>query len=78
VVFAVTPPDAIVSEGGRTLGSAASFGPSSPLKLTGPTVHDLTISAPGYEPRAVRILVSSNADRDHAEVKLELKPLKKS
>jgi len=78
VVFAVTPPDAIVSEGGRTLGSAASFGPSSPLKLTGPTVHDLTISAPGYEPRVVRILVSSNADRDHATVKLELKPLKKS
>jgi serine/threonine-protein kinase len=78
VVFAVNPTDAVVSEGGRTLGPVSSFGPSSPLKLTGPTVHDLTISAPGYEPRAIRILVSSNADRDQAMVNLDLKPLKKS
>jgi hypothetical protein len=78
VVFAVNPPDAIVSDGSKTLGKVSAFGPSSPLKLTGPTVHDLTISAPGYEPRVVRILVSSNADRDHATVKLDLKAEKKS
>ncbi len=76
VVFAVSPPDATVSEAGRTLGPVSSFGPSSPLKLSGPTVHDLVISAAGYESRAIRILVSSNADREKATVKLDLKALK--
>jgi hypothetical protein len=40
-------------------------------------VHDLTLSAPGYETRAVRILVSPNAGREKALVKVELKAAKK-
>ncbi|HTO87662.1 MAG TPA: serine/threonine-protein kinase [Thermoanaerobaculia bacterium] len=76
VEFVVVPPDAVVSEGGKPLGPASSFGSASPLKLPGPTVHDLLISAPGYEPRPLRILVSSNADRPKATVKLALKALK--
>ncbi len=77
VEFQVAPPDATVSENGKPLGKASSFGPGSPLELTGPTVHDLTLSAPGYDPRSVRILVSSNADRDRATVRAVLKPLPK-
>ncbi len=70
----VDPPSAMVSEGGRTLGPASSFGPSSPLKLSGgPAVHDLVLSAPGFKPRTVRILVANNADNDVASVKVSLK-----
>jgi hypothetical protein len=73
VVFQVDPPDATVSEGGKTLGPASSFGPGSPLKLSGPTVHDLVLSAPGHQSRNIRILVGPSADQDKATVKVELK-----
>jgi len=73
VEFIVDPPDAQISEGTRVLGSASSFGPGSPLRLSGPMAHDLVLSAPGRKPRTVRILVASNADRDVARVKVELK-----
>ena len=73
VIFKVDPPDATVSEGSRTLGPASSFGPDSPLKLHGPMVHDLVISAPGRKPKTVRILVAGNAESERAEVKVELK-----
>ncbi|MEP6802120.1 MAG: protein kinase [Acidobacteriota bacterium] len=73
VIFKVDPPDATVAEGGRTLGPALSFGPDSPLKLHGPMVHDLVISAPGRKSKTVRVLVAGNADSERAEVKVELK-----
>jgi PEGA domain len=73
VQFDVDPADATVSENGKALGPASSFGLSSPLRLSGPMVHDLVLSAPGRETRTIRILVSSNADRDAARVKLSLK-----
>jgi hypothetical protein len=76
VVFQVVPADAVVSDGTRALGAASSYGAASPLELHGPTVHDLTLSAPGYETRAVRILVSPNAGREKALVKVELKAAK--
>ena len=76
VVFEVTPADAVVSENGKALGPVSAFGPASPLRLSGPSVHDLQITAPGYEPRDIRILVSSNADRDKAAVRFALKPEK--
>ncbi len=73
VEFTVDPPDAAVSEGGHVLGRASSFGPGSPLRLSGPMAHDLVLSAPGRRSRTVRILVASNADRDVAKVKETLK-----
>ncbi|MEP7132551.1 MAG: serine/threonine-protein kinase [Acidobacteriota bacterium] len=73
VVFKVDPPEATVSEGSRTLGAASSFGPDSPLKLHGPMVHDLVLSAPGRKSKSVRVLVAPNADSDRAEIKVELK-----
>jgi eukaryotic-like serine/threonine-protein kinase len=73
VEFNVNPPDTQIAEGGRVLGTVSSFGPGSPLQLSGPMVHDLMLTAPGHKPRRLRILVAANADRDVARVKLELK-----
>ncbi len=73
VEFTVDPPDAQISEGSRVLGSASSFGPGSPLRLSGPMAHDLVLSAPGRKPKTIRILVASNADREVAKVKETLK-----
>jgi len=73
VEFAVDPADATVSEGAKTLGAAATFGPGSPLQLQGPAVHDLVLAAPGYKARLVRILVAPNAGKDRAKVKETLK-----
>jgi hypothetical protein len=74
VEFTVDPPEASVSEGGRVLGPASAFGPTSPLRLSGPTVHDLVLSAPGRRPKTVRILVAPNAGRERARIKATLKP----
>ena len=73
VEFSVTPPDAGISEDGKSLGAASDFGPASPLKLSGPMVHDLMLSAPGYKPKLVRILVAPNAGKDRAKVSEKLK-----
>jgi hypothetical protein len=73
VEFSVEPPDAGVSEEGRALGPASSFGPASPLKLPGPAVHDIMLSAPGRKPKLVRILVAGNAGKDRAKVVEKLK-----
>jgi predicted Ser/Thr protein kinase len=78
VQFAVEPAGALVSLGGRRLGAASAFSAGSPLRLTGPKVHDLEISAPGRESRRVRILVASNAGRERTVVKMKLKPAKRS
>ena len=74
IEFAVSPPETEVAEGSRVLGRASAFGPDTPLKLTGPAAHDLMLTAPGYKPRRIRILVCSNAGRDVARVKVSLKP----
>ncbi len=73
VEFVLEPPDATVSEGAKTLGSATSFGPSSPLELKGPAVHDFVLSAPGYKSKLVRILVAGNAGKDRARISETLK-----
>jgi predicted Ser/Thr protein kinase len=73
VVFEADPRDATVTEGTRTLGPASAFTNASPLKLTGPMVHDLVFSAPGRKSKTVRVLVAPNADNDVARVKVELK-----
>ena len=73
VQLEVEPSDAELSEGDRQLGIAAQFGPSSPLRLSGPMVHELVLSAPGFEPKTVRVLVSRNSSNDLAKIKVKLK-----
>ena len=67
------PADADVFEGEKKIGIAAQFGSSSPLKLSGPKVHEFTLSAPGFQPKTVRILVSQNSGHDRTKVKVKLK-----
>ena len=69
----VEPPDASVSENGKYLGAASSFGADSPMRLKGPTVHDLVVSAAGYKPKTIRILVAPNAGKDVAKITEKLK-----
>ncbi|HKD16524.1 MAG TPA: serine/threonine-protein kinase [Thermoanaerobaculia bacterium] len=73
VEFSIQPPEATVTENGRVIGAASSFGSASPLQLTGPTVHDLVIAASGYRPKLVRILVAPNAGKDRAVITETLK-----
>ena len=73
VYFEVDPADAMVSEGGRNLGPASSFGEGNPLRLTGPAVHDFVLSAPGRRSKVVRVLVAPNAGEDVARIKEKLK-----
>jgi predicted Ser/Thr protein kinase len=73
VQLEVDPPEAELSEGEKKIGFAAQFGASSPLKLSGPMVHELVLSAPGYESRTVRVLVSRNSGNDLARIKVKLK-----
>ncbi|HEX4441668.1 MAG TPA: serine/threonine-protein kinase [Thermoanaerobaculia bacterium] len=73
VELQIEPADASVSEQGKFLGAASSFGASSPMRLKGPTVHDLVVSAPGYKPKTIRILVAPNAGKDVAKVSEKLK-----
>ena len=73
VQLEVDPPEAELSEGDKKLGFAAQFGASSPLKLSGPMVHELVLEAPGYESRTVRVLVSRNSSNDLVKIKVKLK-----
>jgi serine/threonine-protein kinase len=74
VELEVTPSDATVTSRGTDLGPAARYGGATPLRLEGPMVHELLISAPGHQSRAVRVLVSPNAGKDRARIKVNLKP----
>jgi serine/threonine-protein kinase len=73
VEFSVEPPGVTITENGREIGPASSFGPASPLQLKGPAVHDLILAASGYRPKLVRILVAPNAGKDRARVVEKLK-----
>ena len=69
----VVPRDALVSAGGRNLGRASTFATKG-LRLSGPAVHELQISAPNHRPRILRILVSPNVREAKSRVKVRLKP----
>jgi hypothetical protein len=69
----VEPPDALLSADGRRLGRASAFGARKPLRLSGPAVHEVELSAPNHERRLLRVLVSPNAGAERARVKVRLK-----
>jgi predicted Ser/Thr protein kinase len=73
VELEVEPADADVLEGEKKIGIASQFGPSSPLKLSGPRVHEFVLTAPGFEPKTIRVLVSQNSGNDRAKIKVKLK-----
>jgi len=69
----IEPNDASVSENGKYVGPASSFGADSPMRLKGPAVHDLVVSAAGYKPKTIRVLVAPNAGKDVAKISEKLK-----
>ena len=71
--FDVAPRDALISAGGRILGRTSTF-ETRGLRLSGPAVHELQISAPNHRPRVLRILVSPNVRDGKTRVKVRLKP----
>jgi serine/threonine-protein kinase len=75
VEFEVEPADADLLEGDRKIGIASEFGASSPLRLSGPKVHELVLSAPGFQSKTVRVLVSQNSDHDRTKIKVKLKKI---
>jgi hypothetical protein len=73
VELEVEPADADVLEGEKKIGIASQFGPTSPLKLSGPRVHEFVLTAPGFQPKTIRVLVSQNSDHERAKIKVKLK-----
>jgi serine/threonine-protein kinase len=71
--LAIEPRDAVVSAGGRTLGRASRLA-VTPLRLSGPAVHELQVSAPNHRTRVLRILVSPRLPEESARLKVKLKP----
>jgi hypothetical protein len=71
-VFAVDPPDALVSVDGKELGPASKW-TSEELVLDAPAVHEVTLSAPGCEPLTIRLLVANTAGEFQAKIREKLK-----
>ncbi len=53
----------------KPAGTAAQYTPSSPLKLSGPMVHEIVIRRVARPDRIVRVLCASTAGKDIVEIK---------
>jgi serine/threonine protein kinase len=71
-VFNVEPPDALVTVNGRELGPASKWAKED-LHFADMAVYEVLLSAPGYESKSFRILVSPTAGEVRANVKEKLK-----
>lgn len=70
----VDPPDASVTLDGKSLGPASRYD-REPLVLREMKVYELILAAPGRQGKALRIIVSPEADDGSVDVKEKLKPL---
>jgi serine/threonine protein kinase len=73
-VFNVDPPDAMVTVNGKDYGPASRF-PKEGIQFQDMAVYDVVLSAPGYETKAVRVLVGPTAGEVRANIKEKLKKL---
>ena len=73
--FVVDPPQAVIEVNGKYRGPASAYGDQD-LILGEMAVYDVRLTAVGYEPKALRILVAPSAGEVRAVVKEKLKPLK--
>lgn len=72
--FEVEPPFAIVSVDGREMGPASRFFQQDML-FREQAVFDVVLTAPGYQPKRVRVLVSPSVGKERAIVREKLKKL---
>jgi hypothetical protein len=75
VLFKVEPPDAVVSVDGKAMGPAANWA-TEELGLDAQAVHDVVLSAPGYQPMALRVIVAPTTGEIRALIKEKLKKQK--
>ena len=73
-VFNVEPPDAMVSVNGRELGPASKFAKED-FQFADMAVYEVLLTAPGYESKALRILVGPAAGEIRANIKEKLKKM---
>jgi serine/threonine protein kinase len=72
VLFNVTPPDAIVSVNGREYGPASKWIKDEML-FRDMAVYQVSLAAPGYQPKTVRLLVAPTAGEIRTTIKERLK-----
>jgi hypothetical protein len=53
----------------KPAGTAAQYTPSSPLKLSGPMVHEIVIRRVARPDKIVRVISASTAGKDNVEIK---------
>jgi hypothetical protein len=71
-VFNVEPPDAVVSVNGRELGPASKW-VREDLQFADMAVYEVLLTAPGFESKSLRLLVSPTAGEVRANIKEKLK-----
>ena len=74
VLFNVDPPDATVTVNGRELGPASKWAKEEMI-FRDMAVYEVGLTAPGYEPKTVRLLVAPTAGEVRATIKEKLKKL---
>jgi hypothetical protein len=76
VRFSVDPPDAKLIVNGKEFGAASQW-KDEDLLFKDQAVYDITLTAPSYEPRTIRVIVSPSTKEARAAVKEKLKKEKK-
>jgi len=74
-LFKVEPPEAVVTVDGVEMGPASKW-VTDELFIGALAVHDVVLSAPGYEPMTLRVLVAPTTGEIRAVIKEKLKKLK--
>ena len=74
VLFNVDPPDALVTVNGKDYGPASKW-LKEEMMFANMAVYQVTLSAPGYETKTVRVLIAPTAGELRATVKERLKKL---
>ena len=72
VRFTVEPPDALVTVNGKPQGPAKGWFDQD-LRFADMAVYDVELSAPGYQPKAVRVIVSPATEEVRATIREKLK-----
>ncbi|HMA29498.1 MAG TPA: hypothetical protein VKS23_06515, partial [Thermoanaerobaculia bacterium] len=73
-VFNVQPPEATVLVNGREVGPASKFAKED-LQFADMAVYEVLLTAPGYESKPLRVLVSPAAGEARAHIKEKLKKM---
>ena len=71
-LFNIEPPEAVVTVNGQEKGRASEFAKNEMI-FVDMAVYDIVLSAPGYQPKAVRLIVAPTTGEARAVIKEKLK-----